>query len=65
MIRRENVCRIYDYKTFPVMEKEVPYLLKKYSVQLNIYKKAVKQIFNTDNVESYVVFTHTGEVKGV
>jgi ATP-dependent exoDNAse (exonuclease V) beta subunit len=65
MIRRENVCRIYDYKTFPVMEKEVPYLLKKYSVQLNIYKKAVQQIFNTDKVESYVVFTHTGEVRAV
>ena len=65
MIRRENVFMIYDYKTFPITEKEVPYLLKKYSVQLNIYKKAVQQLFNTDKVQSYVVFTHTGEVREV
>jgi ATP-dependent exoDNAse (exonuclease V) beta subunit len=65
MIKKDNVCRIYDYKTFPVTENEIPHLLKKYSIQLNIYKKAVQQIFNTDKVESYVVFTHTGEVKEV
>jgi len=48
-----------------VSRDEMKYLLKKYSVQLTIYKEAVKQLFNTDNVESYILFTHTGEVREV
>ena len=65
IIKEKDTYKIYDYKTFPVKDNEVDYLLKKYAVQLNIYKKAVKQLFNTSKVQSYVVFTHTGEVREV
>lgn len=65
VLKDSDVYNIYDYKTFPVKEDEIEYLLKKYTVQLNIYKRAVKQLFNTDKVKSYVVFTHTGEIKEV
>jgi len=65
IIKDKDVYNIYDYKTFPVKENEVDYLLKKYTVQLNIYKRAVKQLFDTENVKSHVVFTHTGEVREI
>ncbi|MBI5055710.1 MAG: UvrD-helicase domain-containing protein [Nitrospirae bacterium] len=62
IIKEDDVYKIYDYKTFPVKEKEVEYLLREYSFQLNLYKKAVRELFNTKNVKSFIVFTHTGEV---
>ncbi len=59
-----NGCyKIYDYKTFPVDEKEIGYLLKGYSGQLGIYSEAVKKLFKTENVISYIVFTHIGEIR--
>jgi ATP-dependent exoDNAse (exonuclease V) beta subunit len=45
-----------------VKEKEVGYLLKKYAFQLNIYKKAVRDLFNAKEVQAFVVFTHTGRI---
>ncbi len=65
LIKEDNEYNIYDYKTFPVREKEVEYLLKEYSFQMNIYKQAVKRLFNTDAVMSFIVFTHTGEIHEV
>ena len=63
IIKEDNEYKIYDYKTFPVKEKEMEYLLKEYGFQMNIYKKAVRSLFNVDSVKSYIVFTHTGEIK--
>ncbi len=63
IIKENNTYNIYDYKTFPVREKEMAYYLEEYSAQLNIYKKAVKKLFNTEDVRSFIVFTHTGTVK--
>jgi ATP-dependent helicase/nuclease subunit A len=65
IIKDANNYRIYDYKTFPVKEKEIGYLLKEYSFQMKIYKRAVMKIFNTKNVKSFIVFTHIGEIKEV
>jgi ATP-dependent helicase/nuclease subunit A len=62
LIKEDNEYNIYDYKTFPVKDKEVDYLLKEYSFQMKIYKQAVRRLFNTDTVKSFIVFTHTGEV---
>ncbi|MBI4850038.1 MAG: UvrD-helicase domain-containing protein [Nitrospirae bacterium] len=62
LIKENDVYKIYDYKTFPVKEKEVEYLLKEYSFQLNLYKKAVRELYNTKSVQAFIVFTHTGEV---
>ncbi|MEW6602457.1 MAG: PD-(D/E)XK nuclease family protein, partial [Nitrospirota bacterium] len=62
IIKENDTYKIYDYKTFPVKEKEVGYLLKEYSFQMNIYRQAVRKLFKTDAVTSYIVFTHTGDV---
>jgi ATP-dependent helicase/nuclease subunit A len=62
IIKDNDVYKIYDYKTFPVKEKEKPHLLKEYSIQLDLYKKAVRELFNAGDVKSFIVFTHTGEV---
>ncbi|MBI4838987.1 MAG: UvrD-helicase domain-containing protein [Nitrospirae bacterium] len=62
----KNGCyNVYDYKTFPVKENEIDYLLKEYSFQLGIYKKAVENIFNAEKVKAFIVFTHIGEVREV
>jgi ATP-dependent helicase/nuclease subunit A len=65
VIKRDGEYRVYDYKTFPVKEKEVEYLLREYSPQLSIYREAVRRIFNTTDVRSYIIFTYTGEVREV
>ncbi|MBI4680786.1 MAG: PD-(D/E)XK nuclease family protein [Nitrospirae bacterium] len=65
VIRDNDTYKIYDYKTFPVDKKETKYLLKEYSFQLGIYKKAVKMLFNAKDVKSFIVFTHVGEIREV
>jgi ATP-dependent helicase/nuclease subunit A len=65
VIKGGGVYNIYDYKTFPVANNEIEELVKEHSFQLDIYKKAVKKIFNTAAVKSFIVFTHIGEVKEV
>ena len=65
VIKDNDTYKIYDYKTFPVDKKETKYLLKEYSFQLGIYKKAVKMLFNAKDVKSFIVFTHVGEVREV
>jgi ATP-dependent helicase/nuclease subunit A len=65
MIKKDNFYEVYDYKTFPVEEKETAYLLREYSVQLDIYKKAVRKLFDTEKVKSFIVFTHSGKIMEV
>lgn len=65
VIKKKGTYYVYDYKTFPVKEEDIDYLVKEYTFQLSTYKKAVKELFNTDNVRSFIIFTHTGEVKEV
>ncbi|HDH05913.1 MAG TPA: hypothetical protein ENH01_09425 [Nitrospirae bacterium] len=60
-----DIYGIYDYKTFPVREKDIEYLLKGYSGQLNIYKRAVKKLFNPKQVKAFILFTHTGDIREV
>jgi ATP-dependent exoDNAse (exonuclease V) beta subunit len=60
-----NIYKVYDYKTFPVKEDEIAYLLRGYSSQLDIYKRAVKELFQPKGVKSYIVFTHMGEIREV
>ena len=62
IIKENGTYNIYDYKTFPVKEKEIDYLSKEYSVQLNIYKRAVGKLFNTKHIRSFIIFTHTEDV---
>jgi ATP-dependent helicase/nuclease subunit A len=65
IIKEDNVYKIYDYKTFPVKDNEVGYLLKEYSFQMGIYRQAVRRLFNTNAVKSFIVFTHTGDVREI
>ncbi len=65
VIKKNNTFHVYDYKTFPVNEDEMELLMKEYYFQLSIYKKAVQGIFNTQKVKSFILFTHSGEVREV
>ena len=58
IILKDNVAHIYDYKTFPVKEKELPELLDKYRFQMDTYKEAAGKIFRL-KTKSYLLFTHT------
>jgi ATP-dependent exoDNAse (exonuclease V) beta subunit len=65
VIKKSGTYNIYDYKTFPVKEQDIDYFVKEYAFQLTIYKKAVTKLFNAMDVKTFIVFTHTGEVKEV
>jgi len=65
IIKMDGEYRVYDYKTFPVKDEELGYLVKEYSSQLSIYREAVKRIFNTSQVKAYLIFTYIGEVREV
>ena len=65
VIKENGAYSIYDYKTFPVEDKEIGYLLKEYGFQMRLYRKAVSKLFSTNAVRSFIVFTHTGEVREV
>ena len=65
VIKSGSRYNIYDYKTFPVKQAEVPHYLKGYSFQLGIYKKAIMDLFDTDDVKTFIIFTHTGEIREV
>ncbi|RJQ43717.1 MAG: hypothetical protein C4538_11585 [Nitrospiraceae bacterium] len=65
IIKEGSVYNVYDYKTFPVKDKEIGYLLKEYSFQLHLYKRAVMKLFDTKEVKSFIVFSHTGEIHEV
>jgi ATP-dependent exoDNAse (exonuclease V) beta subunit len=57
IITRNGTVDIYDYKTFPVKEKELPELLERYRFQMDIYKEAAKRILG-GKAKGYLLFTH-------
>jgi len=63
VIQKSGTYHVYDYKTFPVQEQDVDCLVKEYAFQLDIYKRAVRELFKTDKVKSFILFTHTGLVR--
>jgi len=65
VIQKGGTYHVYDYKTFPVQEHDIEYFVNEYAFQLDIYKRAVGELFNTDKVKSFILFTHTGEVREV
>jgi ATP-dependent helicase/nuclease subunit A len=65
VIRTGGTYSIYDYKTFPVRKEDISYYMKGYTFQLDVYKQAVMKLFGTEDVKAFIVFTHTGDVKGV
>jgi len=57
VVHHLEVAHIYDYKTYPVEEGEMPALSKRYAFQMKIYREAVERLFNL-KAESYLFFTH-------
>lgn len=57
IIMQEGKAFIYDYKTYPVSDKEIPELKKHYSFQMTLYKEAVEKLFCM-SAESYILFTY-------
>ncbi len=53
----KGYANIYDYKTFPVSEKELPVLKEKYRFQIDIYKEAAGSILGL-KTKGYLLFTH-------
>jgi ATP-dependent helicase/nuclease subunit A len=57
VIIKDNVAHIYDYKTFPVKEKELAELTDKYRFQMDIYREAAEKILKIKS-KCYLIFTH-------
>ncbi len=54
---KDNTANIYDYKTFPVKEGELPELIDEYRFQMDIYRAAAENIFSI-RAKGYLLFTH-------
>lgn len=53
-----NEVRVYDYKTFPIKETEIPTLTQEYyELQLKHYAAAARSMFPDKKVNVYLVFT--------
>jgi ATP-dependent exoDNAse (exonuclease V) beta subunit len=57
VIIRDNIAYIYDYKTFPVSEREIEELSEKYRFQMEIYSAACRELFSM-KTRSFILFTH-------
>ncbi|HXX57686.1 MAG TPA: 3'-5' exonuclease, partial [Thermodesulfovibrionales bacterium] len=57
VIIRGAAALLYDYKTYPVKDAEIPGLREHYSFQMNIYRQAVENLFNL-RTRAYLFFTH-------
>ena len=53
---------IVDYKSDNICDKNKQERVDMYSIQLEYYKKAVKKIHSTENVDAYLYFTKTKEI---
>lgn len=62
LIIKDKNINIYDYKTFPVTESEIPDLIKKYKTQTSIYKQAVSELFTNRSTKTFLVFTANGKI---
>ncbi|MBI5206079.1 MAG: UvrD-helicase domain-containing protein [Nitrospirae bacterium] len=59
VIIENNTAIIYDYKTFPVKDEDMPLLSEKYRFQMDIYKEAAGEILSM-KTKAYLLFTHRG-----
>jgi len=57
VIIREGTAFIYDYKTYPVSDDEIPELIRRYSFQMEIYREAVERLFSI-KARAHLLFTH-------
>jgi ATP-dependent helicase/nuclease subunit A len=57
IIIRDSIAYLYDYKTFPVTEKELPELIDHYRFQIEIYRTAAERLFSRQT-KGHLFFTH-------
>ncbi len=57
IIIKGDTAFIYDYKTFPVGDKEIEGLKEKYRFQMSIYSEACSRLFSL-KTKSFILFTH-------
>lgn len=66
LIVSEDEVRIYDYKTFPVKEKEIPMLKQEYyENQLKHYAAASAAMFPDRKIKTFLVFTTSLRIEPV
>lgn len=61
VIIQDGTAHVYDYKTFPVKEKEVGPLADQYRFQISIYCEAVEKLFKI-KTKGYIIFTNRPEL---
>jgi ATP-dependent helicase/nuclease subunit A len=61
LIIEEGGALLYDYKTFPVRDGEVPGLKEKYGFQMELYREAVERLFKV-KTRAFLLFTHRPEI---
>jgi ATP-dependent helicase/nuclease subunit A len=57
IIIRDSQAYLYDYKTFPVTERELPELIDHYRFQMDIYRAAAERLFSMKS-KGHLFFTH-------
>jgi len=63
VIVTDDEVRIYDYKTFKVVKKDIPALAREYhDGQLRFYEEAVRKLYPGRNVSSFLIFTSLNEI---
>ncbi|MGQ9678911.1 MAG: UvrD-helicase domain-containing protein, partial [bacterium] len=66
LILKPDEVRIYDYKTFPVEEKEIPALKQEYyENQLKHYAAACAELFPGRRIKTFLVFIHKLRIEPV
>lgn len=66
LIVSEDEVRIYDYKTFPVKEEEIPMLKQEYyENQLKYYATAAAEMFPDRKIKTFLVFTTSLRIEPV
>jgi len=61
VVIRGGTAHVYDYKTFPVTDGELPGVMEKYSPQMGIYNEAAQKLFRLP-ARSYLVLTSRQEI---
>ena len=62
VVLKDGEVNVYDYKTFPVSEKEVKSAINTYRFQLKLYKEAASKIFDVKRAQGFIIFTERGEM---
>ncbi len=57
LVIKDGTAHVYDYKTFPAGDPEIPAIREQYRPQLTLYKEAAAKLFGLPS-RAYLVLTH-------